>query len=350
MAVDHGTMVDPSARAPALSEGSRSGFRPTDLPVGLQKPGAGIAVALNLVLACFHVAVNLCQFFILPLWLLPDGPAWAWTLLPLAVLNNPYWSLIHEAIHDLFHPGRKVNAFFGRLMAIVFGAPFRILRLSHLLHHKLNRLPVEGTEYYDKTKSSKARAAPGYYFQIMCGLYLAEVLSSLYFLLPRSWLKRFKERFLAANGVSGILMQNWLGIDALREIRLDGLLILALFSFSFYCYGERWPLPLAVLAARGLLISFLDNVYHYETPVGDVLYARNLRLNGVLERLLLHFNLHGIHHLNPAIPWIDLPRAFRSQAGNFAGGYFNAALRQLRGPIALQDLPGGAATEKIQPA
>jgi hypothetical protein len=209
---------------------------------------------------------------------------------------------------------------------------------------------VEGTEVYDKTKSSKAAAAPGYYFQILLGLYLAEVLSPAYFLLPRSWLTRFKERFLASNSVSGILMQNWLGAEALREIRFDGLLTLALLSLSLYCFGESWPLLLAVLATRGFLISFLDNVYHYETPVGDVFYARNLRLNGALERLLLHFNLHGIHHLNPAIPWIDLPKAFRSQTGTFAGGYFNAALRQLRGPIALQDLPGGTARETIRQA
>jgi len=317
---------------------------------GATVPAGGIPLTLNLCLASFHTAINLYQFLILPLWLLPGNPAWGWTLLPLAFLNNPYWSLIHEAIHDLFHPARKVNAFLGRLMAIFFGAPFRILRLSHLLHHKLNRLPVEGTEYYDKTKKSKAAAAPGYYFQILLGLYLAEVLSALYFFLPRSWLKSFKERFLAPQSVSGILMQNWLGVEALREIRFDGLLTLALLSISFYCYGEHWPLLLAVLAARGFLISFLDNVYHYETPVGDVFYARNLRLGGALERLLLHFNLHGIHHLNPAIPWIELPKAFRAQAGKFEGGYFNAVLRQLRGPIALQDLPGGAAMEKIRPA
>ncbi|MBI2366721.1 MAG: fatty acid desaturase [Deltaproteobacteria bacterium] len=181
----------------------------TNGATAIEKPAGGIPVALNLFLACFHVAVNLYQFFILPLWLLPASPAWAWTLLPLVFLNNPYWSLIHEAIHDLFHPARKVNAFFGRFMAMSFGAPFRILRLSHLLHHKLNRLPVEGTEYYDKTKRSKAAAAPGYYFQILLGLYLAEVLSPLFFLLPRSWLRSFKERFLARDSVSGILMQNW---------------------------------------------------------------------------------------------------------------------------------------------
>jgi fatty acid desaturase len=99
-----------------------------------------------------------------------------------------------------------------------------------------------------------------------------------------------------------------------------------------------WLLALALLG-RGFLISFLDNIYHYETPVSDVFYAKNLRLARPLAKLLLNFNLHGIHHVNPAIPWVHLPRAFAIQAGQFQGGYFAAALRQLHGPIAMQDLP-----------
>lgn len=303
------------------------------------KPQRAIPTTLNISLAVFHAAVNLYQFFILPLWLLPRDIAWAWTLVPLALLTNPFWSLIHEAIHDNFHPRRAINAFFGRLLAVLFGSPFRILRLSHLLHHKLNRLPVEGTEYFDKTKRTKAAAAPGYYFQITLGLYLVEVISPLWFFLPRPWLQAFKSRYLASASVSGLLMQNWLGSESLREIRRDGLLALSWLGLAFFAYGDHWPILLAAGAARGLLISFLDNLYHYETPVGDVFYAKNLRLAAPLSKLLLHFNLHGIHHLNPAISWINLPQAFEVQKGEFQGGYFAAAWRQLRGPIALQDLP-----------
>ena len=109
--------------------------------------------------------------------------------------------------------------FIGRSLAILFGSPYRILRLSHLLHHKLNRMPVEGTEFYDRDKGSKAAAAPGYYFQILLGLYLVEVISPLYFFLPRRWLERFRVRYLPAQSVSAILMQNWLGVESLREIR-----------------------------------------------------------------------------------------------------------------------------------
>ena len=64
----------------------------------------------------------------------------------------------------------------------------------------------------------------------------------------------------------------------------------------------------------------------------------------------MNFNFHGIHHVNPTIPWLHLPHAFEAQAGHYYGGYFAAALRQLRGPIALQDLPHGAAAARIRPA
>ena len=309
----------------------------------------GIPIGINLGLAVFYVAVNLYQFVFLPLLLLPSHMDWAWTLLPLALLTNPYWSLIHEAIHDLFHPNRNVNAFFGRFLSILFGAPFRILRVSHLVHHKLNRRPIEGTEYYDRAKGTKAGAAPGYFFQIFLGLYLVEVLSPVYFLLPRRLLVGVRERFMRADGVSGLLMQNWLGAEALREIRFDGLLTMLWLTLSFLCYGAHWPLLVAVLSTRAFLISFLDNVYHYGTPVDDVFYARNLRLPAVPAKLLLHFNLHGVHHIHPVIPWIDLPEALDVEGGKYHGEYFAAAVSQLRGPIALQDLPQGTPAVRVRP-
>ena len=300
---------------------------------------SGIPTTINFTLAVCHAAVNVYQFIILPLWLLPLDLKWAWTLLPLAFLNNPYWSLIHEAIHDLFHPARRVNNFFGRSLSILFGSPFQILRLSHLLHHKLNRTPMEATELYDRGKNARAAAAFGYYFQTLGGLYLVELLSPLLFFLPRGLLRQCRLRFVKAGTVSGILMQNWSQDKATREIRLDGLAVLAWFGLSLFCYGVHWPLFLAVVGVRGFVISFLDNVYHYRTPVNDNFYASNLRLPPLATQVLLNFNFHGIHHKNPAISWIRLPTVFQEQAQVFHNNYFAAALRQLRGPVALQDLP-----------
>lgn len=312
---------------------------PGDRAAAISGSTTGIPTSLNLWLAIGHTAINLYQFFILPWWLLRLDVGWAWTLLPIAFLSNPYWSLIHEAIHDLFHPSCEVNLRFGRALSILFGSPFRILRLSHLLHHKLNRTPMEGTEFYEKGKSSLVVAACGYYFQILGGLYLVEFLSPLLFFLPRRLQRRFKERFVKPESVTGILMRNWTQDQAVREIRTDGMLILAWLGLSLYGYGAYWPLLVALLVARGFLISFLDNVYHYRTPVNDIFYANNLWLPKMPARVLLNFNFHGIHHQNPAIPWIRLPEAFRRQAQKFRGNYFVAAARQLSGPVALQDLP-----------
>jgi fatty acid desaturase len=68
-----------------------------------------------------------------------------------------------------------------------------------------------------------------------------------------------------------------------------------------------------------------------------------------LATLFLNFNLHGIHHINPAISWINLPHAFEVQGGRYQGGYFAAAFRQLLGPIALQDLPEGESALRLRP-
>ena len=128
----------------------------------LEEPAVPIPAAINMALAGLHALVNVYQFFVLSLWLLPANTAWGWTLLPLAVLNNPYWSLIHETIHDLFHPARRINTLIGRVLAIMFGAQFRVLRLSHRLHHKLNRTPMEGTEFFERGNTSVSKAALGY--------------------------------------------------------------------------------------------------------------------------------------------------------------------------------------------
>jgi fatty acid desaturase len=81
----------------------------------------------------------------------------------------------------------------------------------------------------------------------------------------------------------------------------------------------------------------LANVYHYRTAVNEILSACTLWLPPLATRVLLNF--HGIHHQNPPIPWIRLPMAFHEQSQIFHGHYLRAAMRQLYGPVAMQDLP-----------
>ena len=49
------------------------------------------------------------------------GRVLGWTLLPLAFMQNRYWSLIHEAIHDHFRSPPGINMLFGRAATLDAG-------------------------------------------------------------------------------------------------------------------------------------------------------------------------------------------------------------------------------------
>jgi hypothetical protein len=292
---------------------------------------------INIGLALLYTALNVGQFFILPLFLFPSNLRRAWVLLPIGLLNNPYWPVTRGDSRSISSRFPHQSAFrpdalgYVRLAILYFALePFAA---SQAQSH------ADRTEFYDRGEVSILSAAAGYYFQILIGLYLVEILSPLLFSLPRPWLRKFAARGIKPNTVSAILMQSWTRDQAISQIRMDGFLIVAWFGTALYCYGSRWPLLAAIIATRGLLISFLDNVYHYRTPVGDIFYAKNLWLPRPTAAILLNFNLHGVHHLHPAVPWRGLPLLFREAGEIYQGHYFAAAARQLCSPVALQDLP-----------
>ena len=129
-------------------------------------------------------ACNLFQLFILPLCLLPRSVWWGLCIIPIALMNNPFWALIHEAIHELLSRNPRVNLIVGRALGICFGSPFHVLRLTHLSHHKFNRSPLEkGTEIYNPREVSRLAAGIKYFFYILCGLLLVrDIFYSVVFL------------------------------------------------------------------------------------------------------------------------------------------------------------------------
>jgi fatty acid desaturase len=298
-----------------------------------------IPEVFNYALAGLCIFLNLFQFFVLPLYLLPKNIWWGVSLIPIACLNNPFWALLHEAIHDLFNSSSKINLAFGRLLAIFFGSPFHVLRLTHLSHHKFNRSPMEkGTEIYDPRKTSRARASFRYFVYIFCGLYLLEVSSTFIFFLPSNIFRKMRRRLLD----QGDIQEKWLAgkfMDdkLVRQVRVDGMAICLIFGLSALCFGTHWRLLISLLMVRTFAISFLDNVYHYRTPVQVTVSGHNLFLPRTFSRLVLNFNLHRVHHANPTVPWIKLPDFFAQQSETFDRGFFTAALDQLSGPIALAD-------------
>lgn len=292
-------------------------------------------VGVNAALAAIHLALQGFQLFVLPLVLLPRSPWWALLLIPLAAANNPLWSLIHETVHGSFNRNAAINRLAGRALAIAFGSPLRVLTVGHLLHHRFNRTALDRPDMFDPSRGSRAGAAIGYYYQLLVGLYVSQILAPVAFFLPRDVLERARQRFLAPDSMPGHAAAALTRPAALVEIRIDGAIIYLLLAASMACYGAWWWLVPTLLGLRAACISFLDYVYHYGTRTDELLHANNLRLPAALQAVLLNFNLHGVHHRHPQLPWHALPDAFRADGDRFDGGYGAAALRQLGGPIAL---------------
>lgn len=288
---------------------------------------------LNLALAAGFAGLQLFQLFALPLWLLPLAPAWGWLLLFPVLLSNPWWSLIHDVVHASLLPGKTANRRLGRVNGVLFGASFDLLRWGHLLHHALSRTPRERSEVFEPGRDNRLVVAADYYFRLLGGLYLYEVLGSLLFLLPRSLIRRLAERLGTERNLLATLVDRMLVPETLAAARLDAILVLLVHGLAFAAYGvQAWMLALAIIG-RGLLISLMDNVWHYGTPLNDSRYAHNLRLPGWGSRLLLNFNLHGVHHLRPNLPWWQLPRQHQDGSADYQGELLPTLMAQFRGPI-----------------
>lgn len=309
---------------------------------------AAIPTRANAIAIAVASGLSLFLFAGLPL-LLDDGPG------PLALLAMvpvlaivPHWALVHEAVHGHLLPGRRANELAGRVLAILFLAPFAALRFGHLSHHALNARATERPELYDPATTPRLRAALVYYPRLLGGLYLFEVLSGPLSFLPRSVLRPlvrrvFYEGSQEAMGMAERAERRLLEPGTLRAIRLDALLVLLLLLVSVQLYGANWPVLAAALLARAFLVSLMDNAPHYGGPLADPGQGYDMRASPLLSLLVLHTNLHGTHHRHPGLPWTALPAVFAAEGGRFDGHYLVRPWRQLRGPIPIDRLASSPA-------
>jgi len=276
-----------------------------------------IPARLNLALAALHVALSGYLFLALPLLLLPRSRWWLATLALAALAVNPLWALTHEAIHGVLHPSPRVNALVGRVLAVTgYGASFKAATTAHLLHHKHN----EPTGYYDPRATPRWRAQLAHYAALLVDPYAAALATSALALLPARLLRAW---FSQSRTAQALCSPRNLG-----EVRLDGALVLALTAASGLCYGrDAWAVAV-IYAARCAAVSLLDSVYHHGAAPGDNLQGYHLRLPPLAQALLLNFNLHGVHHRHPRLPWVALPAAFAAQGGRHDAPFVRAVLAQ----------------------
>src|SRR5262245_53872909 len=85
------------------------------------------------------------------LWIASHTNSWVVRLVSAFVfsyVNNTLFSLLHEAVHGVFHSNRAINNAYGRVLAAFFPTGFRFQQLCHLGHHRRNRTEPELFDYY----------------------------------------------------------------------------------------------------------------------------------------------------------------------------------------------------------
>jgi fatty acid desaturase len=289
-----------------------------------------IPARTNLWLVGGIVALHILLLAGLPFLL---AQSWWWALLipATAWANATQWALIHEAIHKLLNPDIDTNERLGRLLSVLMGTSLHLLRFGHLMHHQLNR---DWHSEWVKEKNLSARI--GYYFHLLFGLYGEEVLtSSLLAVLPRETslrlarrtaFKRFPE--MTAGGERFFYIRG-----NIRPLRQDMAMVALLYGAAFWHFGAYWPALLGFIATRALVVSFLDNIYHYATPADNSKTGKELELSDFFSHAVLHGNYHETHHLNPNVPWTSLPQTHAEQGRIFNGPFAEHAIRQFHGPL-----------------
>ena len=294
--------------------------------IGHHKFGRQNAALLALVLT-----IALLQYFIAPL-AFPGGKSGSLALVVLCLMTTPlHWGLMHESIHGNLFDDSARNRWAGRLLGIFLGLSWDVIRFGHLLHHSNNRHELDRPEAIPPGSSAVRTAVP-YFAKLLGGHALVSAVSSVGLSLPSRLVEQLVPK---VEPMRTAALRAFLNPNRQARIRTDIVLIALLMVAAVWCWGTRWPVFVATVAARFFVLSLLDNAPHYATALDSGTYARNTHLPRWASWLVTGHNFHGIHHRATGLKWQELRAAFVHGGGSYEGSWGTMVLRQFRGPVVL---------------
>jgi fatty acid desaturase len=252
--------------------------------------------------------------------------------LAFGVVMNSVYSIIHEAEHAMLFPSRACNEAAGVMMALLFPAPFHLLRQGHIGHHLRNRSDDEAFDlYFDGDHVIWKWLV---WYGILTGLYYVLVVFSnaiaavAPFVLDR---RHFKiEDRVKVDRASAAFLESF-NPRYVRWIQLEGVAAIALHVLIVWGTGVPILRYLAIYGTFGFLWSAMQYVHHYRTERHVTRGARNLWIFGPLDAMWLNHNWHRAHHEHPTVPWLYLPAIGRTETPT-RGFLPTAYLRMWIGP------------------
>jgi hypothetical protein len=217
------------------------------------------------------------------------------------------------------------------------------VRFGHLMHHRFTREAFDRPDVADPSQPLW-RTRLRHYARLLGGLYIGELVLPVLAFLPGTTSRSLVTRALTAEApVDRDVQRLFAGFasDPKRRarIRRDTLLAIALFAAAFYFYGKWWPVLAVTMYLRGVWLSLADNLPHHGVGLDEPGRARNFRVPRIWQGVLMNHHLHRLHHQHPTLPWTQLPalaQEFPSdERESNAPAYFRSALRQFKGPGAL---------------
>ncbi|MBV8457732.1 MAG: fatty acid desaturase [Acetobacteraceae bacterium] len=225
-------------------------------------------------------------------------------------VNNTIFSLMHEAVHGIFHSRPFVNEIAGHVAAAFFPTAFSLQRAFHLTHHRNNRGELERFDYYSADENRLLKFAQWY-----------SLLTGLYWLAPPAfcvayaasagivpWTRLFSpgDRFGRQTSAAPFL-------ESLNEVRPPrvrfevvssaalqlGLIYLLDLDFA------AWALCYACFAVNWSSLQYADHAF---SPLDQREGAWNLRVNLVTRLIFLNYHHHLVHHRAPGVSWLHLPK------------------------------------------
>jgi fatty acid desaturase len=296
--------------------------------------------------ATLGVAFAIYGGFLLLTWYFQDLPLWVAAPLG-SLLLAWYGSFQHETIHGHPTSSRQINTLLAS-PPLSLWLPYPLYREIHLKHHRHGGRyltdPVRDTESFylsPGSLESTGRIQHTLYAAnctLMGRLVLGPALSITAFLASEFRRGLDRRRFY-------IWLRHVFGVMAV----LGWTVGVCQVKLAIYVGVVIYP-----SASLTLLRSFVEHRAHADPALRTAV----VEANPLWGLLFLNNNLHIAHHVQPGLPWYELPRAWRQIRGSalgwhavgaglvFQGGYFEVIRSYLFRPFIPIEHPAPAARLK----